>query len=72
LPEVFVVQLVSNRNVFVIPTVVASGVAGQQQNPGSPRIERIHVGDPSLPPYRIEDNQPQRDFPPVIVGRLAK
>ena len=22
--------------------------------------------DRSLPPYRIEDNQPQRDFPPVI------
>jgi len=34
--------------------------------------ERESVGDRSLPPYRIEDNQPQRDFPPVIARRLAK
>lgn len=34
--------------------------------------ERERVDDPSLPPYRIEDNQPQRDFPPVIARRLAK
>lgn len=34
--------------------------------------ERERVRDRSLPPYRIEDNQPQREFPPVIARRLAK
>jgi hypothetical protein len=34
--------------------------------------ERERVRDRSLPPYRIEDNQPQRGFPPVIARRLAK
>ena len=30
------------------------------------------VSDPSLPPYRTEDNQPQRDFPPAIARHLAR
>jgi hypothetical protein len=29
-------------------------------------------GDPSLPPYRAEDDQPQRKFPPSIARRLAR
>jgi antitoxin component YwqK of YwqJK toxin-antitoxin module len=34
--------------------------------------ERERDRDRSLPPYRIEENQPQRDFPPVVARRLAK
>jgi antitoxin component YwqK of YwqJK toxin-antitoxin module len=34
--------------------------------------ERERNGEPSLPPYRIEDDQPQRSFPPVIARRLAR
>jgi hypothetical protein len=34
--------------------------------------ERERNGDPSLPPYRVEDDQPQRKFPPSIARRLAR
>jgi hypothetical protein len=34
--------------------------------------ERERNGDPSLPPHRTEDNLPQRDFPAIIVRRLAR
>ena len=34
--------------------------------------ERERGADASLPPYRTEDNQPQRDFPPLIARRLAR
>jgi hypothetical protein len=34
--------------------------------------ERERTGDPSLPPYRTEDNQPQRNFPAIIVRRLER
>ena len=34
--------------------------------------ERERNRDPSLPPYRIEDNQPWRRFPAIIVRRLAR
>ena len=33
--------------------------------------ERERERDPSLPPYRTEDNQPRRKFPPPIARRLA-
>lgn len=34
--------------------------------------ERERNADPSLPPYRAEDDQPRRKFPPSIARRLAK
>jgi len=34
--------------------------------------ERERADDRSLPPYQLEDNQPQRDFPPAVARRLAK
>lgn len=33
--------------------------------------ERERHHDSSLPPYQVEDNRPQRTFPPVIDRRLA-
>jgi len=34
--------------------------------------ERERDGDPTLPPFRTEDNQPQRNFPAIIGRRLAR
>lgn len=57
--------------------------AGGRLRPGFPRFyvggrrvtrkayERKRTGDPSLPPYRTDDDQPQRTFPPSIARRLA-
>jgi hypothetical protein len=40
-PVLWVFQTVSSWNVFVVPTIVSSLVAAQQENRGSPRVKRV-------------------------------
>jgi hypothetical protein len=35
-----------------------------------PRYVRAALKDPALPPFRIDDNEPRRDFPPEVAKHL--